>query len=129
MQHVNKVMIRNSGVGPIVDEFAEAFAGHAIYSIGNLYSRYDQFELVVESQEITTMWTPIGLVRMCMLPQASTKSVAHMMNAMNKVLQDCIPEKLMPFLDDIPMKGCVVEEKDETMDDRGYTLLQSTYAG
>ena len=25
----------------------------------------------------------------------------------------------MSFLDDIPMKGCVVEEKDETMDDRG----------
>ena len=25
----------------------------------------------------------------------------------------------MPFLDDIPMKGCAVEEKDETMDDRG----------
>ena len=23
------------------------------------------------------------------------------------------------LLDDIPMKGCVVEEKDETMDDRG----------
>ena len=25
----------------------------------------------------------------------------------------------MSFLDDIPMKGCAVEEKDETMDDRG----------
>ena len=25
----------------------------------------------------------------------------------------------MSFLDDIPMKGCVVEEKDETMDDWG----------
>ena len=25
----------------------------------------------------------------------------------------------MSFLDDILMKGCVVEEKDETMDDRG----------
>ena len=37
-----------------------------------------------------------------------------MMNAMNKVLRDCIPEITMPFLDDIP-----VEEKDETMDDRG----------
>ena len=42
-----------------------------------------------------------------------------MMNAMNKVLRDCIPEITMPFLDDIPMKGCAVEEKDETMDDRG----------
>ena len=51
---------------------------------------------------------------MCTLPQLATNSVAHMMNAMNKVLQDCIPEITMLFLDDIPMKGCA-----ETMDDRG----------
>ena len=41
------------------------------------------------------------------------------MNAMNKVLRDYIPEITMLFLDDILMKGCAVEEKDETMDDRG----------
>ena len=33
--------------------------------------------------------------------------------AMNKVLRDCIPDITMPFLDDIPIKGCPVEEKDE----------------
>ena len=42
-----------------------------------------------------------------------------MMNVMNKVLRDYIPEIKMSFLDDIPMKGCAVEENDETMDDRG----------
>ena len=46
-------------------------------------------------------------------------STYHMMNAMSKVLRDYIPEVMMPFLDDIPMKGCATEEKDETMDDRG----------
>ena len=60
------------GVGLIVDEFAEAFAGRAIYSIGDLYSGYDQFQLVVESREIITMQTPIGLVWMCTLPQGVT---------------------------------------------------------
>ena len=94
LQPVNKVTIRNSGVGPIVDKFAEAFVGRAIYSIGDLYSGYDQFQLAVESRDITTM-------RMCTLPQGATNSVAHMMNAMNKVLRDCIPEITMPFLDDI----------------------------
>jgi hypothetical protein len=38
-----------------------------------------------------------------------------MVNAMNKVLRDCIPDITMPFLDDIPIKGCPVEEKDETI--------------
>ena len=60
---------------------------------------------------------------MCTLPQGATNSVAHMMNAMNDVLRDCIPEIMMPFLDYIPMKRCSVEEKDETMDDRGCQKL------
>ena len=56
---------------------------------------------------------------MCMLPQGITNSIAHVTNAMNKVLRDCIPEITIPSLDDLPMKGCAVEENDETTDDQG----------
>ncbi|KAL3697011.1 hypothetical protein R1sor_011087 [Riccia sorocarpa] len=119
MQPVNGVTIRNAGVGPIVDEFAEAFAGRAVYSMGDLYSGYDQFQLAEGSRDVTTMKTPLGLLRMCTLPQGATNSVAHMMNGMNKVLRDFIPEKTMPFLDDVPIKGCREEEKDEILDSRG----------
>ena len=52
---------------------------------------------------------------MCTLLQGGTNSVAHMVNAMNKVLRDCIPDITMPFLDDIPIKGCPVEDKDESV--------------
>ncbi|KAL2643844.1 hypothetical protein R1flu_011431 [Riccia fluitans] len=38
---------------------------------------------------------------------------------MNKVLRDFIPKKTMPFLDDIPIKGCREEDKDDKMDQRG----------
>jgi hypothetical protein len=38
-----------------------------------------------------------------------------MVNAMNKVLRDCIPDITMPFLDDIPIKGCPVDERDDTV--------------
>jgi hypothetical protein len=120
LQPVSKVTIRNAGIGSSVDAFAEEFAGRSIYSIGDLYSGYDQFQLTVESRDITsTMRTPIGLVRMCTLPQGATNSVAHMVNAMNKVLKNSIPETTMPFLDDIPIKGCPVEEKDESRTEDG----------
>ncbi|KAL3691330.1 hypothetical protein R1sor_004981 [Riccia sorocarpa] len=119
MQPVNGVTIRNAGVGPIVDEFAEAFARRAVYSMGDMYSGYDQFQLAEGSRDVTTMKTPLGLLRMCTLPQGATNSVAHMMNGMNKVLRDLIPEKTMPFLDDVPIKGCREDEKDETLDSRG----------
>ncbi|KAL3688563.1 hypothetical protein R1sor_014872 [Riccia sorocarpa] len=42
-----------------------------------------------------------------------------MMDGMNKVLHKFIPKKTMPFLDDIPIKGCVEEKKDETLDGEG----------
>jgi len=115
MQPANKVTIRNMGSGPIVDEVAEAFAGRSIYSIGDLYSGYDQFQLALESRDLTTMRTPLGLMRMCTLPQGATNSVAHMQNAMNKILRDFIPEKTIPFVDDLPIKGCSMEEMDETI--------------
>jgi hypothetical protein len=58
LQPVNKATIRNAGIGPSVDEFAEAFAGRSIYSIGDLYFGYDQFQLAVDSRDITTMRIP-----------------------------------------------------------------------
>jgi hypothetical protein len=124
LQPVNKVTIWNARIKPTIDEFAEAFAGSSIYSVGDLYSGYDQFQLAEESRDITTMRTPLGLVQMCTLPQGGTNSVAHMVNAMNKVLRDCIPDITMPFLDDIPIKGCSVEERDKTRirERRGRTL-------
>ena len=50
-----------------------------------------------------------------------------MVNAMNKVLRDCIPDITMPFLDDIPIKGCLVEEKDETIGPDGCRRFVATH--
>ena len=123
MQLVNKVTIRNKGSGPIVDEVAEAFVGYAIYSIGDLYSGYDQFQLAFESRDLTTMKTPLGLVRMCTLPQGATNSVAHMQNAMNQILKDFVLEKTIPFVDDIPTKGCEEAKRDSTVQDNGCRVF------
>ena len=127
MQPANRVTIRNKGSGPIIDEVAEAFAGHAIYSIGDLYSGYDQFQLATESRDLTTMKTPLGLVRMCTLPQGATNSVAHMQNAMNQILKDFVPKKTIPFLDDIPIKGCEESERDLTVQDDGCRAFVSNH--
>ena len=127
MQPANRVTIRNKGSGPIVDEVAEAFAGHAIYSIGDLYSGYDQFQLAAESRDLTTMKTPLGLVRMCTLPQGATNSVAHMQSAMNQILRDFVPEKTIPFVDDIPIKGCEEKKRDSTVQDDGCRAFVSDH--
>jgi hypothetical protein len=78
LQPVNRVTIRNAGIGPTIDEFAEAFAGSSIYSVGDLYSGYDQFQLAVESRDLTTMRTPLGLVRMCTRWKRRTRQSGRM---------------------------------------------------
>ena len=65
------------------------------------------------------MRTPLGLLRMCTLPQGATNSLAHMQNAMNKILESFISHKTRPFLDDMPIKGCLEEIKDETFQNDG----------
>ncbi|MCO5576416.1 hypothetical protein L7F22_030226 [Adiantum nelumboides] len=120
MQPINKVTICNVGTSPNVDEFAKAFVGRAIYSMSDLYSRYDQLQLALESKDLTTMCTPLGLVRMCTLQHGATNLVAHMMNGMNKELRDFIPHITMPFIDDFPIKGCEEESKEEVKDQRAF---------
>lgn len=69
-------------------------------------SSYDQFQLPLQSRDLTSMMTLLGLVRMCTLPQGVANSVECMMNDMNKVLRDFIPDKTIIFLHDIFIKGC-----------------------
>ena len=42
------------------------------------------------------------------------------MNAINTVLRDFILDIIMPFLDNILIKGCLVSKKDETVGQDGY---------
>ena len=42
-----------------------------------------------------------------------------MMNGMHKVLRYFIPEITVPFLDHVPIKGCAIEDKDESINAAG----------
>ena len=119
MQPANKVTVRKKGLGPIVDEIVEVFAGHAMYSIYDLYFGYDRFQLTSKSKDLTTMKTPLGLMRMCTLPQGVTNSIAHMQIAMNKIMMEFVLEKTIPFVDGIPINGCIDEVRDSILDADG----------
>lgn len=62
MQLANKVIIRNMEFRLVVDEVTNAFVGHTIYSNRNLYSDYNQFQLIKESRKLINMKTILGLV-------------------------------------------------------------------
>jgi hypothetical protein len=65
------------------------------------------------------MKTPLGLMRMCTLPQGATNSVAHMQSVMNRIMSEFVLEKTISFVDDISIKGFKEEIKDSTLDADG----------
>ena len=114
-QLVNKVTIRNLGFGSTIDEFVEALTRRSIYSVGDLYSR-GLSELRQDESALCRhpyFRRLVGTRRT--LPQERKNLVAHMVNAMSKVLRDYIPDITMPFLDNILIKGCSGEAKNESI--------------
>ena len=102
---MNEVTIRDANLPPATDEFAEEFAGNKIASLIDWFSGYDQVPLAERSRDLTAFSTPLGLVRMTRLPQGATNSVAQFVRVVNKVLKDQIPQRAIPFLDDVGVKG------------------------
>ena len=104
-QKMNGVTLRDAFSPPGAEEFSEEFGGCLFISLLDLFSGYDHVELDPLSRDMTTFSTPIGLFRMCTLPQGATNSVAQFMRAVVRMLYDLIPHKCRPFLDDICVKG------------------------
>ncbi|MBW0528176.1 hypothetical protein O181_067891 [Austropuccinia psidii MF-1] len=76
LQKLNKVMIKDSGLPPHIEEFVDAFAGRAFYGIGDIMGGYDERELDVTTRPLTAFETPLGRMKLTRLPQGATNSVA-----------------------------------------------------
>ena len=72
MQPLNKVMIRDAGMPPTVDECSRDVPDSYI----DCYSGYNQLSLEQGSRDLTSFVTDAGLVRQTRLPQGWTDSVA-----------------------------------------------------
>jgi len=112
----NKVTIRDACIPPDADAIAEEFAACAILSLLDLFSGYDQVELDLLSRDLTTFHTPIGLLRMCTLPQGATNSVGQFVRAITRVLYDLIPHICQAFVDDICVKGPIDRYSDQEVE-------------
>jgi hypothetical protein len=103
--HMNKVTIRDANMPPNVDEFSEEFAGCVVASLLDIFSGYDQAMLALRSRDMTAFQTPIGLLRLTRLPQGGTNSVAQFVRIVQRMLVDIIPKVVMPYVDDLGVKG------------------------
>ncbi|KAL9566939.1 hypothetical protein ACKAV7_008708 [Fusarium commune] len=102
---MNKVTIRDGLSPPHADEFSADFAICKVISLLDFFSGYNQFPLDEKSRDMTTFNTPMGLLRMCSLPQGATNSVAQFIRNIICIFRDLIPEVCRAFLDNICIRG------------------------
>ena len=104
LQPLNAVTIKDAGVPPNVEPYAENAAGKAIYTLGDLFTGFDHASVAVESRDLFTFQTPLGPHRLTCLPMGWTNSVAIFQGHVTFILQDEI-DKAPPYLDDVPILG------------------------
>ena len=114
-ESLNAISIRDSGVPPNVEEFQTSFAGRVSYSLADMLSGYDQRRLAEESRDLTTIRTPLGLLRRTRLPQGYTNAVAEFQRTMVHVLAEEHPNVADGFIDDVGIKGPESYYNDEAM--------------
>lgn len=116
-ESLNKLCIKDSGVPPNIDDFQVAFSGRVSYSLIDMLSGYDQRRLAVQSRDLTTIRTPLGLLRRTALPQGYTNAVAEFQRSMTHVLAEDIPDVVEVFIDDIGLKGPKSDYNDEAIEE------------
>ncbi|KAI6140461.1 hypothetical protein BKA82DRAFT_133599 [Pisolithus tinctorius] len=62
LQPLNAVIIHDMSIPPFIEHLTEYFAGYAVYVMMDLYSRYDQHALHVDSHDLTTIGTCLDCI-------------------------------------------------------------------
>lgn len=114
---LNKVTIRDAGLPPNVRDYVDEMVGFVSYFLIDLFSGYLQEPLDVTSRDLTTIRTPIGLLRLTRLPMGGTNSVAVFQRRVAFILHEEIPDICLPFIDDIGGKGLRSTLDDEAIED------------
>jgi transposase InsO family protein len=105
LEPLNAVTIRNSAMPPYIEVVAEDFAGRSVYSTLDLYVSFDQRQLHERSRDMTTFNTPLGSLRLAVLPMGWTSSPAILQGDITHALRPEIPHNTQPIADDTPIGG------------------------
>ncbi len=102
---LNAVAIKDAGLPPMVEQYAESFGGRGCYGMFDLFVGFDQRKLATISRDLTTFQTPLGTFRLTSIPMGYTNSMQIQHGDTTYLLQDEIPHITIPFVDDVPVKG------------------------
>lgn len=105
LQPLNAITIKDNGLPPTVEQYAESFGSRGCYGIFDLFIGFDQRSLASQSRDLTTFQTPLGTLCLTSIPMGYTNSMQIQHGDLTFLLQDEIPDIAVPFVDDVPVKG------------------------
>ena len=105
LQPLNSVAIKDAGLPPMVEQYAESFGGRGCYGVFDLMVGFDQHALAPQSRDLTTFQSPLGTLRLTSIPMGYTNSMQIQHGDLTFLLQDEIPDTAVPFVDDVLVKG------------------------
>jgi hypothetical protein len=87
LQPLNSVTVKDAATLPYVELFAEQSTGRSIYTMMDLFVGFDHRALAEESRDLTTFQTPLGTLRLTVLPMGWSDSPAVFQNDVAFILQ------------------------------------------
>ena len=114
LQRLNGITIREAGIPPNLDEFVEPFAGRQCNTVFDLFSGFDARRLHENSRDLTAFQTPLGQLRITVMPQGFTNSPAEFQECVTFILRpEIVKEKANIFIDDLAIRGPKSSYPDE----------------
>ena len=117
----NAITIKYSGAPPILEFYGNNPGRWGCYMGLDLFVAFNHHTLSVQSQDLTTFQTPLGLLQLTSLPMGATNSVQVLQGDVSFILQDKMPDVAAAFMDDINIKG--PPTRYETTQDGWYTSM------
>ena len=97
----------------MVEQYAESFGGHTCYAMFNLFIGFNQQALDIKSRDLTTFQTLLGTFGMTLIPIGYTNLVQIQQGDITFILQEEIPHIMVPFINDMLVKGSPTQYIDE----------------
>jgi len=72
LQPLNVVMIQDSGAPPILEFYVDNLSGQGSYTGLDLFVAFDHRSLAIQSWDLMTFQTPLGLLQLTTLPMGAT---------------------------------------------------------
>ncbi len=106
VERLNAVTVRDASLPPNINDFAESFAGHSIYSAGDMFSGFDARILDVQSRPLGTFHLPDGPKQQTTLIQGYTNSIQEFSRCTDHVLKRLKSDGIADnFIDDCGVRG------------------------